>query len=247
MTHEQIVHFRGAVSGAQAIPDDRGYQSWAGIHGLPLPIDCTHHDFPELFLPWHRAYLYFFEQALQDIDSAVSWPWWDWSSERSHQIGIPSSYTEELTPEGEPNPLASSPINEQARSEFGDNAPETTSRNPADPSQLPTRDEVESLLQLTDFLDFSNELQNVHDGIHVWTGGTMGLIALAAYDPIFYAHHTMVDRLWWLWQLRHPGSLPPESLQAEALNPFRMTVAQTLSVEALGYDYASSTRHAPGG
>ena len=33
-----------------------------------------------LFLPWHRAYLYFFELALQDQDPAhaVTLPWWDW-------------------------------------------------------------------------------------------------------------------------------------------------------------------------
>ncbi|MBV9870351.1 MAG: tyrosinase family protein, partial [Frankiaceae bacterium] len=48
----------------QAINDERGYQYWAGIHGLPLPNSCQHGTI--LFLPWHRAYLYLFEQYLLD-------------------------------------------------------------------------------------------------------------------------------------------------------------------------------------
>ena len=25
-------------------------------------------------------------------------------------------------------------------------------------------------------------------------------------DPIFFLHHTQLDRLWWLWQRRQPGN-----------------------------------------
>jgi tyrosinase len=31
------------------------------------------------FLPWHRQFLYQFEQALQTIDSSVTVPYWDWT------------------------------------------------------------------------------------------------------------------------------------------------------------------------
>jgi tyrosinase len=72
----------------------------------------------------------------------------------------------------------------------------------------------------------------------------MSQIPYAAFDPIFWAHHTMVDRLWRVWQLRHPGAGPPASLLDEALPPFRMTVRQTLSVTALGYNYAVTTTSA---
>ncbi len=33
----------------------------------------------------------------------------------------------------------------------------------------------------------------------------MGDVAYAAYDPLFWAHHAMVDRIWRLWQLKHTG------------------------------------------
>jgi tyrosinase len=74
----------------------------------------------------------------------------------------------------------------------------------------------------------------------------MGQIPTAAYDPIFFAHHTMIDRIWRLWQLAHPAASPPTTLLGRALPPFAMTVTETLSTTALGYDYAASTASVPG-
>lgn len=88
LTVGQLADFRRAIAEAQAIGDDRGYQYWAGIHGLPLPISCVHHR--ELFLPWHRAYLYLFEKALQDRVAGVTLPWWDWTN---HFEGFPNPYS----------------------------------------------------------------------------------------------------------------------------------------------------------
>jgi tyrosinase len=76
----------------------------------------------------------------------------------------------------------------------------------------------------------------------------MAEIPLAAYDPLFFAHHTMIDRIWRLWQLRHPTAGVPDDLLGEALPPFNITVAQTIDVTSLGYDYASfSSRTTIGG
>jgi tyrosinase len=94
------------------------------------------------------------------------------------------------------------------------------------------------VLALSDFVDFTTQVEQLHNAVHVWVGGHMGQIAYAAFDPVFWAHHCMIDRLWRLWQLRHPGARPPASILDEALPPFRMTVRGTLSVTALGYDYA---------
>jgi len=35
----------------------------------------------EEFLTWHRAYLYGFEKQLQDIESTVTLPYWDWAAD----------------------------------------------------------------------------------------------------------------------------------------------------------------------
>ena len=67
----------------------------------------------------------------------------------------------------------------------------------------------------------------------------MAEIPFAAYDPVFFAHHVMIDRLWRLWQLLRPTAGVPAGLLREALPPFNITVARTIDVNALGYDYAS--------
>ncbi len=237
MTAGQQEEFRRAIAEAQAIGDDRGYQRWAGIHGLPLPISCVHND--ELFLPWHRAYLYFFEKALQDQVPGATLPWWNWTN---HTEGVPGPYARRKA-KGRKNPLFDSPIQPSGRA----NPRQTrTTREPGDPDELPSEREIDAILASPDFLTFQNQLEDVHNGIHVWTGGTMGSVPTAAYDPLFWAHHCMIDRLWYLWQLRHPGAGVPAPLLGRALAPFPMTVRETLDITQLGYDYAASTAAAKG-
>jgi tyrosinase len=241
----QLAVLRRAYAGSMALGDDRGFQYWAGIHGLPLRIYCQHHT--PLFLPWHRAYLYYFELTLKDHEPTATLPWWDWTSNTSHMSGLPAAYTVE-TVDGQPNPLAGSVINDLARGQGGPRSPQRTYRSPDSPARLPTAQDVERVLRLGDFLDFQQQVEQLHDYIHVWVSGTMAEIPFAAYDPVFMAHHAMVDRLWRLWQLRHPTADLPSDLVDEALPPFNITVRQTLSVAPLGYDYASfSSRTMVGG
>ncbi|HEY2335417.1 MAG TPA: tyrosinase family protein [Solirubrobacterales bacterium] len=237
LTVGQLSDFRRAIGEAQAIGDDRGYQRWAGIHGLPLPISCVHHR--ELFLPWHRAYLYLFEKALQDRVPGVTLPWWDWTD---HADGIPSAYAKRKAG-GRKNALFDSPIQPSGRATPSQSR---TTRSPGAPGGLPRSGQVEAVLKNPDFFTFQTQLESIHDGVHVWTGGTMSDIATAAYDPLFWAHHSMIDRLWHLWQLRHSGAGLPSALLDRALAPFPMTVRDTLHVSQLGYDYAASTAAAKG-
>src|SRR3954447_15437069 len=78
LTAGQVKHLRDAFRAAQGIDDDRGYGYHAGIHGLPLPIGCDNAHGTDYFLPWHRAYLYFFERALRDQVPDAMLTWWDW-------------------------------------------------------------------------------------------------------------------------------------------------------------------------
>ncbi len=53
--------------------DRRSYNNMALVH----QNHCQHGW--ERFLPWHRAYLYEFEQALQDVCPGLTMPYWDWT------------------------------------------------------------------------------------------------------------------------------------------------------------------------
>jgi tyrosinase len=248
LTAGQLRALRDAFSAVYAIHDDRGYDRWAGIHGLPLPIGCDNAHGTPYFLPWHRAYLYFFERALRDQVPDAMLTWWDWRRP-TVTPAIPPAFAERQVGQ-RANPLYAAKVSALALRQGRDQGMRigaTTRRAPGRPSELPTESDVERALSRGSFLDFSQAAEELHNQIHVWVGGHMSQIPYAAFDPIFWGHHTMVDRLWRIWQLRHAGSRPPASVLDEALPPFRMTVRQTLDVTALGYDYAVTTTSASQG
>jgi tyrosinase len=241
MTPAQLSSFRAAMSAAMGISDERGYNYQAGIHGLPLPIGCGIAHGQPIFLPWHRAYLYFFELALRDQQPDVTLPWWDWTTQPS----IPGAYGQRQV-NGRPNPLFAAKVDPLALKQgakAGDKKAPTTKRFPGQPGSppLPTAADINQVLRLGSFLDFTHQLEQLHNNVHVWVGGEnghMGDIPFAAFDPIFWAHHAMIDRVWRVWQLQHPQVGVPANLVREALPPFAMTVAQTIDSDSLGYDYA---------
>lgn len=243
--------FGAALAAAQRRLDRESYNWIAGFHGAPGWY-CWHHQFnprtplqARLFLPWHRAYLWWLEQALQDrarelparLQGAdIALPWWDWTTTRE----IPASYRA--------GPFASSrawvptarpPINH------------VTSRRPgSNPAvRLPLRDEVfhprTGLLADSDFASFSDRLEDFHDDVHVWVGGDMRDPTVAAYDPVFFAHHCMIDRLWYLWQVRWGASRIPRDLLDLELVPFGMRVSDVINVQRLGYEYATTSAVVP--
>jgi len=58
---------------------------------------------------------------------------------------------------------------------------------------------------------FQNELQGrfpdgilgMHAAGHVKVGGDAGDFYSSTVDPIFFLHHGMIDRMWWIWQALH--------------------------------------------
>jgi tyrosinase len=55
----------------------------------------------------------------------------------------------------------------------------------------------------------SSESFHMHNRVHVWVGGSMEPMT-SPNDPIFFLHHCNVDRIWAMWQARHPGINYPD-------------------------------------
>ena len=260
LTADELEAFRKAFGETMAIKDNRGFTHIAGFHAVP-DGHCRHWTEKRLFLPWHRAYLKWLEVHLQDHGDSVTLPWWNWSSQVSHQEGIPAAYTEATARVGNqdiPNVLREFRVQLDLPSGPIDGL---TFRDPGEPDELPfpydtirdrdphdpTREIVgvintqDELLGITNFVDFSNALQDIHDSIHGWVGGVMAQTSFAAFDPIFWAHHCMVDRLWWIWQNRPGSGSVPQSLLDEQLIPFGLSVREVLDIHDLGYEYAGAS------
>lgn len=43
-------------------------------------------------------------------------------------------------------------------------------------------------------------VDELHNRIHAWVGGTMAGVPIAPIDPLFFLHHCNIDRLWAEWQ-----------------------------------------------
>ncbi len=216
---------------AQTQPDDpRGWLRQANVHcwycggpgGNEMGAGTEIHG-SWRFLPWHRMYLYFHERILAALlgDPTFALPYWDWDAPGRNQL--PPAYSDPGT-SATPNPLFD------------------TSRGAGPDDQIPTfgpfnivgPDLVAQALAPLSFegaggfggtpdgpSQSAGTLEdNPHGPVHVWTGDPtlqsaspdMGILATAARDPIFFAHHANIDRLWTVWLNQPPAEgQPPRS------------------------------------
>jgi tyrosinase len=251
MSAAEVNRFRKALEGMLARDDNRGFQFFAGWHGVPLEI-CQHHN--PLFLPWHRGYLYHFELALQEVDSTVTVPWWNWMDEPD----IPRAF--DLKNVGKKaNVLASAPIKPLGVPR-GPGWPRKTHREPGASQALPPPYRNARfpgsgggastwIMSAPSYNEFWNRCARVHDNVHVWVGGEMMDQNWAAFDPLFWAHHAMVDRLWRIWQHNNPGAQPDHATLEHPMTFARepsLRVRDVLDVKALGYEYAAQSASVEG-
>jgi tyrosinase len=246
---DQVAALRDAYRQMMQIGDNRGYQYLAGLHGVPSWY-CWHHQQNahsaqqmQLFPPWHRAYLYTFEMAMRDRVPGVTLPWWDWTLRLPRAVGVPQIFADRSAG-GQPNPLLSFRINlPNTRPPLTRN----TGRDPGSPNELPSQADVDDVLGRNDWNDFADALEDIHDRVHGWVSGDMGVIGSAAFDPIFWSHHAMIDRLWWLWQQNGNSNISTDLLDV-VLQPFNFRVRDVLNINDLGYEYAAAqTNVATGG
>jgi tyrosinase len=242
LSDDALGRFTAALQAVMDRPDDRGFQFFAGWHGVPFDL-CQHAN--PLFLPWHRGYLYHFELALQDVDPDVTLPWWDWMNE----AGLPGPYSDRPELAG----AEIRPFGVLAQPQW----PQETVRDPGAPQEpaplapplgaqpaSQTQTINDWLMGSPSWTQFRDRLERLHNNIHVWVGGTMTDPNWAAYDPLFWAHHAQVDRLWRIWQHNNPGGVPPAALRATIMTFAKapsLRVEDVLDVKALGYEYAGQT------
>ena len=210
-----LVKYRSAVAQLLALPasDPRHWTKLAQQHN----DHCPHSNW--WFLPWHRAYLFYFERVCQDIlkDPTFALPYWDWTQNPR----IPGAFWSGVLAGNGVKPPVSREIapNEDIPSEFvgrkvidrflGDTqlaTPFSTAPRPVPGKPMAQRDPGNTgLLEGTP-----------HNNVHNQIDGTMGTL-LSPLDPIFWLHHANVDRLWASWSALH-GWATPQQPEWGALN-----------------------------
>jgi len=194
-----------------------------GTYGQLVAVHAQNHQMHGTlrFLPWHRVYLLQLENALRTIHPDVTLPYWDWTKRPEQAI---PPWLAGVTP------TVNTP-----------NGPIAVNRGPGSAADLATyASNVPSVLQVNDFPNFTAQLEGVHNGVHVWVGGSMSSIPTAPADPIFWMHHANIDRLWWQWQTspNGQGKNPALTGAAAVMDPWPTTEPGTRDIAAMGYTYA---------
>ncbi|MGW4204181.1 tyrosinase family protein [Streptomyces sp. NPDC004726] len=183
------------------------------------------------FFPWHRRYLLEFERALQRVDSGVTIPYWDWTTDDSPASSLWAEDFLGGTGRAGDRQVMTGPFaytNGNWRIDSGITDGRYLTRDlgrPSNPVSLPTKDDVARALKETRYdtapwdstvrTGFRNVIEgwNTGDGqrwrnhnrVHRWVGGLM-LGATSPNDPVFWLHHAYMDLLWVRWQREHPRS-----------------------------------------
>jgi len=190
--------WREGIRTLKSLPDDdpRNWEHQVRIHGTSRRfINCEHGNW--LFLAWHRAFLHYHEEIIREVtgNEAFALPYWNWLDNGS----LPALFRR-------------APFTNSSR----------TPVNSLDDT-ISGRDQVEPALSDPNFHRAiggwagtqdregyvragSGAFESpAHDYVHIRVGGDMAT-GKSPNDPSFWAHHSMMDRLWWEWNARgHPN------------------------------------------
>lgn len=269
-----------AIARMRALPidDPRSWRYQAAIHdyidgadpyavpGEAQPIDrdtywrqCQHNSW--FFLPWHRMYLFFFEQIVASFVKADGgpddWalPYWNYSLQgqdvlppefRAAQVG------------GQQNPLFVPARDQEANggSPLGGGGNATSLRCLLERAFTTGAFGASSFGgPVTEFNhDEGSQIGSLeltpHGSMHVQVGGNGGFMSsfhTAALDPVFWLHHANIDRLWSVWVNRRVAHKNPIDARWTQMkfrfhdaggNAVELTCAQVIdTAAALNYTY----------
>ncbi|KAE8728795.1 Polyphenol oxidase II [Hibiscus syriacus] len=277
---EYLDKFKEAMEKMKALPEDdpRNFMQQANVHCAYCNGGYDNGDqnqelqihFSWLFYPFHRWYLYFYERILGKMidDPNFAMPFWNWDSPRG--MVIPEMYVD-------PN----SPLYDEKRNENHQPPKMLDLDYAGTEEELSKRDLIKSNLSVMYRQMVSNKTaslfhgqpyrtgdkpspgmgaieNNPHTAVHRWVGDKkqpysedMGNFYSAGRDPLFYAHHSNVDRMWNIWKSL-PGKKPGKKrtdfadtdwldssflFYDENANLNRVKVRDALDTRNLGYDY----------
>ncbi|CAA6667269.1 unnamed protein product [Spirodela intermedia] len=271
-----LAKYKKAVELMRALPadDPRSFIQQANVHcaycdgaydqvgfpGLELQV---HESW--LFFPFHRLYLHFHERILGKLigDDSFALPFWNWDAPDG--MILPRIYTDSNSSLYDPlrNPAHQPP--ELVDMDLDDGDAPTRQKQIERNLSLMYRQMVSNAKTTPLFMGLpyraggnlkpgAGSMENSpHSSIHIWVGDPsqpdgedMGTFYAAGRDPIFYAHHANVDRMWQVWKKLSPRNVDFTDrdwldtsflFYDEDARLVRVKVRDCLEPEMLGFTY----------
>ncbi|XP_021830804.1 polyphenol oxidase I, chloroplastic-like [Prunus avium] len=270
-----LAKYKKAIALMRALPDDdpRSMAQQAMVHcsycdggypqaGSDLEIQV---HFCWLFYPFHRWYLYFYEKIMGELigDPTFALPFWNWDAPAGMYIPkiftdpTSSLYDQYRNSAHQPPKLLD--LNYGGTDDDVDDATRVKENLTTMYQQMVSKASSHRLFYGEPYSagdDPSPGAGNIesipHNNIHLWTGDPnqtngedMGAFYSAGRDPLFYSHHSNVDRMWSIYKDLLGGTdidktdwLDTEFLfYDEKKNLVRVKVRDSLDTRKLGYVY----------
>jgi len=185
---QDVEIYKDAVSQMKMLDssDPRSWDAQASIHGTVTGgFNHCRHGSPHFF-SWHRAYLLYFERICQELtgENDFGLPYWNWNQDPS----IHPAFLE-----------SGGPLNHSRNNT-------TVAGNPAFTDMT-----LDPIFGDSNFFTFSSQLEGTpHNTAHVVVGQDMRTGG-SPQDPVFWAHHCMVDYCWAKWNIELDNDNPADS------------------------------------
>ncbi|KAH6837482.1 hypothetical protein C2S53_020283 [Perilla frutescens var. hirtella] len=230
LTDEEINKYKTAVDIMKQLPTDdpRSFSSQANIHCAYCNL-TYHYDQPDgeqinlqvhnswIFFPFHRWYLYFYERILGSLikDPDFALPFWNWDNPKG--MSFPQIFNDPASAlyDAKRNQANTVPTAVIDLSMTGITDPlQAVSNN----LTVMYNEMIRGNANACDFMGRplrrgtppspgpGASERGSHTAAHAWVGDRsqngqdMGNFYSAGRDPVFYSHHSNVDRMWSLWQ-----------------------------------------------
>jgi tyrosinase len=227
-----IQTYQDAVTKMQQLPssDGRNWTKQAEIH----QNHCPHGNW--WFLPWHRAYLFNFENIIRKLTGNADFalPYWNWTTSPS----IPA-------------PFWSGSLLDANRT--------ANQSSQASTSVCGATNIQNNVLSETNFFLFASAQATgqrdkngygaleggPHNYVHGFVGGDMGTY-MSPLDPVFWCHHNMIECLWVDWNINKGNANTNDTAWSNFTfndfvdgdgNPAPIQVATTLLMPLLSYQF----------
>jgi len=195
------------------------------------------------FLPWHRMYVLFLENIIREVSQRPDFtlPYWNYTSSDPALRGVvPREFR-----------LPTDPVYgilyRPDRIQLANRGQPIHKNQPGDAMDITGAMAKASYSTAGGVQGFCRAIDSgIHGKIHVLVGNryNMGNVPYAARDPLFWVHHSNIDRLWASWN-RNGGVNPATPAWARRQFVFADTRGERVSTElrayfdteSLGYTY----------
>ena len=223
MPRKEITRFQVAI---QKLRMSGQGNIWEKMRDMYMAHGMHAHAGP-YFLPWHRMFLRELEKNLQEIDCAITLPYFDFTTDigsfdkaiiwQANYYGGDGEGRTDCVVDHNFGPIGGwQPC---IMRKFDRNV------------NLPTLLELALAISSDDYTEMSMCLESYISYIHQFTGGDMAT-AGGPYDPVFYAIHAYVDMLYWKWQQRGNNQYKyPAGFGNIPMMPFNIPPSSVLDLE----------------